>query len=253
MTLLAVERIKLFSTRSPWWCFGVIFFFGLGIAALVAGFADADDPVTVATTQFGVVQFGQYVVLVLAALAVTTEYRFGTIRATFTAVPNRTAVLSAKATLVAGVCALVGLAAALSSWLLGVAIDTQFDLTIDTSQEYRSIFGVAPLYGLYAVIAIGVGLLVRQSAAAISLLLVWTLVIETIIASILHYSLDIPILDWMPFSVATNFITAGDYYASGQDDAVGYPFGPWGSLLYFAAIAFAVLFAGIAVANRRDA
>ena len=39
--------------------------------------------------------------MVMATLAVTTEYRFGTIRATFQAVPNRTRTLLAKTTVVA--------------------------------------------------------------------------------------------------------------------------------------------------------
>lgn len=36
MSLLDVERIKLFSTRSPWWCMGLVLVFGLAFAALVA-------------------------------------------------------------------------------------------------------------------------------------------------------------------------------------------------------------------------
>ena len=53
MTLLAVERIKLFTTRSPLWCalaaVGVV----VGFAALIAG-VDNDAPPSIATTQFGV-------------------------------------------------------------------------------------------------------------------------------------------------------------------------------------------------------
>ena len=34
MTLLNVERIKLFSTRSPYWCLAAIVFAGFGFATL---------------------------------------------------------------------------------------------------------------------------------------------------------------------------------------------------------------------------
>jgi ABC-2 type transport system permease protein len=37
MTLLAVERLKLFSTRSPWWCAATAWVVSIGFAALIAG------------------------------------------------------------------------------------------------------------------------------------------------------------------------------------------------------------------------
>ena len=42
------------------------------------------------------------VLMIMAALAITSEYRFGTIRTTFQAVPNRASVLIAKAGLIGG-------------------------------------------------------------------------------------------------------------------------------------------------------
>ena len=88
MTLLAVERIKLFTTRSPWWCALITLAVTMGFTALITGLADANDRITVSSTEFGYT-FGLAVIMVLAALAVTTEYRFGTIRTTFQAIPHR--------------------------------------------------------------------------------------------------------------------------------------------------------------------
>ena len=88
MTLLAVERIKLFSTRSPYWCSALALVLGVGLTAIFA--AATDGPVPLGLTQIGSSQLAIAVVLVMAALAVTTEYRFNTIRSTFLAVPNRT-------------------------------------------------------------------------------------------------------------------------------------------------------------------
>src|SRR4051794_8177113 len=108
MTLLAVERIKLFTTRSPWWCALITLVLTIGFAALVVGNSnDQEIPATVASTQFGYA-FGMAVIMVLAALAVTTEYRFGTIRTTFQAVPHRTSALLAKTTVVALLALLIG-------------------------------------------------------------------------------------------------------------------------------------------------
>lgn len=254
MSLLDVERIKLFSTRSPWWCMGLVLVFGLALATVVAAFQDPAFPLSVPTTQSGLV-FGTYVIMVLATISVTSEYRFGTIRSTFQAVPGRSVVLAAKTVVVTLVAALVGLVTAFASWGLAALIDSSGDLTINTAAEWRAVAGNALIYAGYAIIGVGVGLLVRQTAAAISILLVWALVIETIIAPILDATLDTSIGPWLPFSNAGNFITAGDRVASGAAVGFGvnYPFGPWGSLAYFFAVALVLLILGFVVAERRDA
>ena len=256
MSLLAVERIKLFSLRSPWWCTALIVTLGIGLAALLTSLANEDIPITVATTQAGLA-LGSVVAMVLGALAITSEYRFGTIRATFAAVPNRTAVLLAKTTVVAVVLGLIGLATAFGAWGVAYLIDGSPATVIDTAAEWRAVAGEGLLYAGYAIVALGVGLLVRHTAGAISLLLVWALVVEIAIVPILDSTLKLEISRWLPFANAGNFITAGDSTANGTAQgapAIDYPFGgPWGSLGYFAAVAITVLVIGIVVANRRDA
>jgi len=252
MSLLAVERIKLFSTRSLWWCTALILLVGIGPAVLI--FAQPGAEGSVASTQFGL-GLGSYIAMVLAAIAITSEYRFGTIRATFAAAPNRTEVLLAKIAVVAGLLGFLGLVTAFAAWGVAYLIDGPV-LAIGTGAEWRAVAGQGLLYAGYAILALGVGLLIRQTAGAISLLLVWALVVEGIVAA-LDYTLDLNLSRWMPFANAGNFITSGDATANGQADgfpAIDYPFGgPWGSLGYFAAVAGAVLVIGIVVANRRDA
>ena len=73
MTLLAVERLKLFTTRSPWWCALITLVLTIGFAALITANADDRDfAPTVASTQFGY-GLGMAVIMVLAALSVTTD------------------------------------------------------------------------------------------------------------------------------------------------------------------------------------
>jgi len=96
MSLIAAERIKLVSTRSPWWCAGLAIVASIGLSSLIAVATAKDGQVaTVASTQFGYV-LGMAVVMVMATLAVTTEYSVGTIRTTFMAVPRRSSALVAK-------------------------------------------------------------------------------------------------------------------------------------------------------------
>src|SRR3954462_9266710 len=115
MTLLAVERIKLFSTRSPWWCMALAIGLTVGMAALIAANTGDQLPMSVGLSQ-SFSNFGMIVIMVMAALAVPTEYRFGTIRATFLAVPGRTPALLAKTPVVALLAGVVGEVVAFGSW-----------------------------------------------------------------------------------------------------------------------------------------
>ncbi|KAA5836317.1 hypothetical protein ABT337_28055 [Saccharopolyspora hirsuta] len=239
MTLLAVERIKLFSTRSAWWCSALALALTIGFAGL---FASQMDDMTLKMTQAGY-QFGLMVVLVLAALSITTEYRFGTIRSTFLAVPNRTAALTAKTVLVALVALVIGEIAAFGSWGVSTVLASQADLALRTADDWRMVAGVGLVFALGAVLAVAVGALLRQTAGAVTLLLIWSLLVEGLVGLIPQIGETVQ--EWMPFMHASNFLT-------GTPDS-GMPLGPWGSLGYFAAVVLAVWVIALVVVRRRDA
>jgi len=253
MTLLAVERIKLFTTRSPLWCTLIALGVTVGFAALIAG-VDSENPVTVASTQFGY-NFGLVVVMVMAALAITTEYRFSTIRATFQAIPNRNAVLLAKTTVVAMFAGLIGLVAAFGSLAISKAIKPNADLALNTAFEWRTVAGVGLVYAIAAVIAVSVGSLVRHSAGAISLLLIYTQLVESLVSLIPKVGDNIQ--KWMPFNNANKFLTGNpDLTARPVSEGPGLsnaPLSPWWALAYFAGIALVFLITSLIVANKRDA
>jgi ABC-2 type transport system permease protein len=253
MTLLAVERIKLFTTRSPLWCTLAALAVTIGFAALIAG-VDTENPETIASTQFGY-NFGLMVIMVMAVLAITTEYRFGTIRATFQAIPNRTAALLAKTGVVAVFAGLIGEAAAFGSVGIAKLVRSSADLGINTAYEWRAVAGVGLVYALTAVIAVAVGALIRHSAGAVSLMLIYALLVESLVALIPKVGDDIQ--HWMPFYVADKFIT-GDPDPSSRLATAGPPpsaadLSPWGSLAYFAGFALVMLLIALFVTNKRDA
>jgi ABC-2 type transport system permease protein len=198
MTLITVERIKLFSTRSPWWCMIVAAVLSIGLAALATGFASGPEEaqVTPAMTQFGV-GLGQMVIMVMAALAVTTEYRFGTIRTSFQAVPQRMALLLNKTIVVATLAAVVGL----------------------VSAEWRLMFGQGLVYGIAAIFAIAVGILIRQSAGAIAILILWPLLVESLLPLIPKIGDDLQ--KWTPFTNANQFLNGGQDMGLAGADAAG--------------------------------
>ncbi|RSN36773.1 hypothetical protein DMC61_01425 [Amycolatopsis sp. WAC 04169] len=242
MTLLAVERIKLFTTRSPWWCALAALAVVIGFAAIISGAAPDGELTDVSLTQFGY-GFGMAVIMVLAALSVTTEYRFSTIRTTFQAVPNRTSALLAKTGVVAMLSLVIGEVAAFGAWGLASVMRPE-DLMLNTTAEWISVAGVGVVFALASVIAIAVGILIRHSAGAISLVLIYALAVENLIQLIPKIGKDI--YDWMPFHVADRFLTGGPAAA----DA---PLSQAGSLAYFAGFALVLLVISLVVANKRDA
>ena len=252
MTLLAVERIKLFSTRSPWWCMLLALGLTVGLTALIS--ANWTGPLPVIGAVF-THTFGLYVIMVMAALAVTTEYRFGTIRSTFQAVPDRISPMIAKAVVVMLLAGLVGEAAAFGSWGLSwLLADDTSQLALTSANDWRHVAGVGLVYAAGALLALGVGALVRQTAGAVSIILVFALVLESVVGFIPNIGDDIQ--KWMPFTVASKFIF-GDPDASAIPEGAGPPaigeLSPWGSLAYFAGIALAVYVISLVVVKRRDA
>ncbi|WP_436492945.1 hypothetical protein [Actinokineospora sp. HUAS TT18] len=241
MTLLAVERIKLFSTRSSWWSIAGALGLTIGFTALTVATKPADFPLTMTQTQFGRM-FGLMVIMVMAALAITTEYRFSTIRTTFQAVPKRSAPLLAKTAVVAGLATLVGLVTSFGSWGIARLLAPGADLAIDSAADWRLIAGTGLIYGLAAVIAVSVGILIRQSAGAISVLLIWPLLVESLVQLIPRIGEKIA---WrMPFTNASEFLAG---------PTPGAAFSPWVGLAYFAAVAAALLTTALVVASKRDA
>jgi ABC-2 type transport system permease protein len=254
MSLIAVERIKLFSTRSPWWCMIIAAVLAIGIAALVTGFVSAaDEPrVTPIMSQFGL-QLAQMVMMVMAALAVTTEYRFNTIKTSFQAVPQRAAVLLNKTLVVSVLAGLVGIVASFGAWGIANLLAPSGDLALDTAAEWRLMAGQGLVYAIAAVIAIAVGILLRQSAGAIAILILWPLLVEDLVSLIPKVGDDLS--RWAPFNNGESFLTQGQNLGLAAEGAGNptYALAPWPALLYFAAWAAALLVIALAVASKRDA
>jgi ABC-2 type transport system permease protein len=249
MTLLATERIKLFTTRSPWWSMLLALVLSVGFAALIAANVTSDSSLSISEAEGGY-QFSLVVMMVMAALAVTTEYRFGTIRVSFQAVPNRVALLLAKTAVVAVLAAIVGEVTAFASWAVARLIHPSTQLALNNEPAWRGVAGMGLVYAITAVIAVAVGILIRQTAGAVAILLIYTLLVENLV--VLIPKIGQTIQKWMPFTEANNFLVAGSSNV-GRRGLDGMPLGPWASLAYFAGIAAVIMTIALFTANRRDA
>ncbi|SFW54410.1 hypothetical protein [Amycolatopsis australiensis] len=247
--LLRAERIKLFSTRAPWWCLAIAVAAPLGFTALFFALAGPEIPPTVGNTQLASGN-GRTVLLVLAVLATASEFNWGTMRLTFQAVPSRVPALLAKVAVVGAVAAVLGLVVGFGSWGLATLVQPDADLTLHTGADWRSVLGQSVVFLLSAVAGVGVALLLRSVAFALTVVLVWTQVLEGVVIFIPGAGKHI--YQWMPFHAADVFVGAGGF-ASGPLQLPSAPLGPWGYLGYFAAICVALFVAGVLVTARRDA
>ncbi len=242
MGAIAAERIKLGSTRAPWWSAGAALLATAGTGVLLAATVATTAPVTLAATQSTRV-IGMAALMVVAVLAVTTEYATGTIATTFLAVPDRGAALRAKALVVAVLAGLVGLAGAIGSWAASAVLLPGADLALDGLDAWRQVAGVGLVDAGAAVVAVAVGVLVRHTAGAVALVLVWVLVAEALVGAI--PVVGPAVAPFLPFEAAGRFLADAPAGAG--------PLGsPWLAGAWFALVTAALLALAVRVARHRD-
>ncbi len=251
MTLLSVERMKLFSTRSPYWCLGAILAAALFFAILMGTITvDGEQFATVSTSQTGI-QLGMTIFMVMAILAMTTEYRFGTIRASFLATPRREKVLVAKTITLMIVGIVTALVCSFAAFYLTklLASSPKAPMVLESSSDWRYVLGNAALFPISAVLAIALGTLIRQSAGAITILLVWSMLIEGLVVVIPNVGPKIG--PWLPFSAGGAFVN--DPTAFDGSPVTGSGPTPVEGLLVFAGYAVVLWIIALVVMKRRDA
>jgi ABC-type transport system involved in multi-copper enzyme maturation permease subunit len=129
---------------------------------------------------------GLIVIVVVAAMFFTAEYRRGLIRTTLAATPRRGAVLAAKALVIGAAAFVTGLVASVISIAVGVPKEQnqgQVLLTVPALTEARVIVGTAALLAVAAVFAVALGAILRRSAAAITVAVV-TVVLPFLLAGL---------------------------------------------------------------------
>lgn len=242
MGAIAAERIKLTSTRAPWWSAAAALLTTTGTGVLFAATVAATGPVTVAATQVPRV-VGTTVMMVVAVLAVTTEHATGTIGTTFLAVPDRGVALRAKAVVLATLAGLVGLAGAVGSWAVSALLVPAPGLAMDGWDEWRQVVGVGLVNAGAAVLAVAVGVLVRHTAGAVALVLVWVLVAESLVGVI-------PVVG--PAVAPLLPLQAADRFLADAPVGAGLLGSPWSAGVWFALLTAALLAVAIRVARHRD-
>jgi ABC-2 type transport system permease protein len=175
--MLAFEWTKLRSVRSNYWTLLIAAIVTLGVTAIVAqSMASAPapppgGPVNALTSSF--LGFGEYTVLpvtVLSVLTFTSEYASGLIRTTFTAVPQRRAVLAAKAAVTGTAALAAGELLAFACFFLTQAILSRHHrgLALSDPGALRAVLAAGLVLAACAVAGVGVGAVIRHTAGAIA-------------------------------------------------------------------------------------
>jgi ABC-2 type transport system permease protein len=190
--LIRTELLKLRTTRTVYWMLlGMLGFATLSVAGIIASTGRVEGTYELGTpeglrTVINASSVGWVFVLVLGILAVTGEYRHGTITQTFLVTPDRGAVVIAK--LIAY--ALAGLTFAVIASLLTLAIALPWLASkgIEVSLLDRDVslvlLGVLLATSLYGSLGVGVGALIRNQVAAVVIALAWGFVVEGLLITL---------------------------------------------------------------------
>lgn len=255
--VLHAEWTKLRTTSGPAWLLlsVVALTAGIGLAAVSATRCPAGPrcPVDPVRLSLAGVQAGQAIVAVLGVLVVCGEYGTGMIRATFAAAPRRGMVLAAKAVSATGPVLLAAAAGVGASLLAGALVlpGQGFtagrgypDISLADGPAARAAAGSVLYLALIALVAIGVGAVVRDSAIAIGVTL-GLLYLFPIIGALIGNARWQQRLDrYSPMAGLNVQATTGLH---------GLAIGPWAGLGVLALWAAGLLLAGVVVLRVRDA
>jgi hypothetical protein len=261
--LLISEWIKLRTLRSTWW--------GLGATAVVTALigwlvclAQAhqfhnDEHVRGPNGAFAIhfipnaaqlsltgIHLSQLIIGTLGVLVVTGEYSTRMVLATLSATPRRLPVLVAKGAVFSAIAIVVCEIANVIAFELGQAAlkSTGQQATWDTVGTPRAVFGAGLYLLLIGLFGVGLGFVLRSTAAAISTLMGLVLVLPLIATALPHpYNTDIG--KFLPMLAGTQIIVTPyrdpDFLT------------PWIGLGVLALWVAAALGAGAYVLHRRDA
>jgi ABC-2 type transport system permease protein len=242
--LIGAELFKLRTTRTFYGLAGGALALVLLIVILATATSGKGD-VTLRDS-IGISGFAQVFALLLGIIAVTSEFRHGTITPSLLVVPDRVKLTLAKLGASVATGLVLGLVATGLAALIGALILDARGIasTLSGSDVTKMVIGGTVATGLYAALGIGVGSLVRNQVGAIVGSLVYLFVLENLLT--IAKPLRDPVAKYGFAGVGNGLTGTGDPTADHPPlDQV-----PAGLLL--AAYCAILLIAGIALMKKRD-
>lgn len=248
--VLRSEWTKLRSLRSMMLCAGLIVIAMIGIALALGirwsrqtgAMPDDFDPTLVSLSG---VYLAQIVVGAVGVLTISSEYTTGMIRASFSAVPQRPAVLAAKALVLSAAMLVLGEITGFASFTLGQALlaHKHAGASLGDPGVLRAVAGAGLYLPAVALLGFGLGAVVRHTAGALSSFF-GILFAPSALADLLPASWRDAIIEYLPANAGSQIFTIVQ-----KDGALA----PWTGLGVFCLYAVAAVAAGFALVSRRDA
>ncbi len=254
--VLISEWTKLRSVRSTAWSLLLAVVFTIGLPTLFAAIlanrwahlspqeraGHRHHPLDVALAG---VNISQLAIAVLGVLLITGEYSTGMIRASFTAVPRRLPVLTAKVTVFALVVFALMLPSVLAAFFASQAVLARHNIlqvSFSHSGVARTVIGGALYLTIVGLFALGLGAIVRNTAGGIATFTALMFVLPPLM-NLLPQSWNDTITPYLPDSVgrAVFSLTAGPHSLA-----------PWTGFGLFCAYTAAAITIAAVLLVRRD-
>jgi len=244
-----MEWIKLRSLRSTWWTLAITAAGAVGIAVAV-GVNTLNRHADLTNNALAGIAPGLLFAGVLGALVMTSEYTSGLIRATLAAVPNRVLVLIAKTAVFGTVALLLGEVTAFLSFFAGGAA-LRHGIAAPTLGQpgvLRAVLLTGAGFCLIGLLGLGLGAIIRHTAAAIAVVVGGTFVVSIFIGVAWNGAVT-----YMPVDIVANSLSTTKPVTCGASGPCPQVLSAWaglGMLCLYAAVALAI---GGWLLARRDA
>lgn len=244
------EWIKLRTVRMNLVLFVIAVVFPVVVCILVASLGDITDLKVsdVAGLVTGTSVVTALLLGVVGAVSISAEFAHGTIRPTFAATPRRMRVLIAKAIVTAVFAAVAEALVVVFCYVVSSAIATSRGASLSLSDEPEAraaLIGIVVFAVIVSLLGFGLGMVIRNTPAAVAVLILWPLVVENIIFLILSAAgVDDP----------QKFLPYVSGFGLGNPDAASPDgLGRVAGGVYFAVVTAVVAAAGAIITTRRDA
>jgi ABC-2 type transport system permease protein len=249
---LRSEFTKIRSVRSTYWTLLAMFVVVVGFGAL-ASFGATNGPhgpyFDPARQSLAGLYIGQLIIGVLGVLVISSEYSTGMIRTTLTTNPHRGMMIAAKGVVFSVVALVISLVTAFVAFFVGQAImsSNHLNTTLGSPGVLRAVIGGALFLTACGILAFGLGLLLRHSAAGIAAM-VALLFVVTILVNFLPQSWQNHVDKWIPA------LAGGQIWMAKPQPPGNTPmFGPWPSFAVLCGYAAIAVIAAVMLFRRRDA
>ena len=250
--LLHSEWTKLRTIRATYWTAAIVVAASIGLGIVICGRTAADinlghlsrDGFDATLTSLTGLYVAQVAVGALGVLTISSEYGTGMIRATFSAVPQRRALLIAKGLIFAVATFVVGEIISCTAFAIGQVLLAQAHAGVSITDPgvLRAVIGGGLYLTAVGLLGYGLGALIRQTAGALSAFF-GVLFALTVVVDLLPTNWRNHVINYLPANAGSQILN------------VIHParaLGHWAGLGVLCLYALAAITAALLVVERRD-